>query len=173
MTKYIVAYVKGCDRCQRYKNYPMAPAGKLKPLEIPKGPWKSVTADFIVKLPKAQGYNAILVTVCRGTKQAHFIPTVEETSARGTAVLYRDNVWKLHGLPEEIITDKDPRFASDFIKELNTILGIKTKISTPYHPQTDGQTERVNQELEQYLRLFIERRQEDWPEWLALAEFEC
>ena len=171
MTKYIVAYVKGCDRCQRYKNYPMAPAGKLKPLEIPKGPWKSVTADFIVKLPEAQGYNAILVTVCRGTKQAHFIPTVEETSARGTAVLYRDNVWKLHGLPEEIITDKDPRFASDFIKELNTILGIKTKISTPYHPQTDGQTERVNQELEQYLRLFIERRQEDWPEWLALAEF--
>src|SRR6516164_9145336 len=171
ITRFVIEYIKGCDKCQRYKNHPELPAGKLKPLEVPSGPWKSISADFIVKLPQAQGFDSILVTVCRATKQAHFIPTTEEISARGTAILFKENVWKLHGLPEEIVTDMDPRFASNFMKELNSILGIKIKLSTPYHPQSDGQTERVNQELEQYLRLFISHQQDDWPLWLSMAEF--
>ena len=85
------------------------------------------------------------------TKMVHFISTMEKTSAEGLARLFRDNVWKLHGLPESIILDRGPQFAAGLMRELNKMLGIKTKLSTAFHPQTDGQTERINQELEQYL----------------------
>ena len=81
------------------------------------------------------------------------------------------DLWKLHGLPETALSDRGPQFVAGFMKELNDILGIKTKLSTAYHPQTDGQTERVNQEVEQYLRLFVSHRQNDWPEWISGAEF--
>jgi len=101
----------------------------------------------------------------------HFVATTEGTSAEGLARLFRDNVWKLHGLLESVVLDRGPQFAVELMKELNRMLGIKTKLSTAFHPQTDGQTERMNQELEQYLQLFIEHRQKDWPEWLAAAEF--
>jgi len=101
----------------------------------------------------------------------HFIPTTEKISAEGLARLFRDNVWKLHGLPESIISDKGPQFAAGLMRELNEMLGIKSKLSMAFHPQTDGQMERVNQELEQYLRMFIDHRQEQWPEWLEIAEF--
>ena len=85
--------------------------------------------------------------------------------------MFWDNVWKLHGLPESVVSDRGPQFAAELTKELNRMLGIKTKLLTAFHPQTDGQTERMNQELEQYLQFFIEHRQKDWPEWLAMAEF--
>jgi len=91
---------------------------------------------------------------------AHFIPTTEKTLAEGLAVLFRDHVWKLHGLPESIISDRGAQFAAGLIKELNGMLGIKTKLSTAFHPQTDGQTERANQELEQYLRMFVDYHQD-------------
>ena len=112
----------------------------------------------------AQGYNTILVVCDRLTKMAHFIPTTEKTSAEGLVRLFRDHVWKLHGLPESIISDQGAQFAANLMKELNQILGIETKLSTAFHPQTDGQTEWTNQELEQYLRMFIDHRQEQWPE---------
>jgi hypothetical protein len=89
----------------------------------------------------------------------------------GLAHLYRDHVWKLHGLPRTVISDCGPQFAAAFMKELNKLLGIQTKLSTTYHPQTDGQTEWMNQEIEQYLRMFVDYHQTNWPEWLALAEF--
>jgi len=111
------------------------------------------------------------VVVDRLTKMAHFIPTTEETTAGGLAQLFRDNVWKLHGLPESIISDRGPQFAAGVMRELNAMLGIDSKLSTAFHPQTDGQTERMNQELEQYLRMFIDHRQDQWPEWLGTAEF--
>jgi len=90
----------------------------------------------------------------------YFIPTTEKTSAEGLVRLFRDNVWKLHGLPESIILDRRPQFVAGLMKELNRMLGIKSKLSTAFHSQIDGQTERVNQELEQYLRMFIDHRQE-------------
>jgi len=91
---------------------------------------------------------------------AHFVVTTEKTSAEGLAKLFRDNVWKLHRLLESIVLDRGMQFAAGIIKELNNLLGIQTKLSTAYHPQTDGQTERINQELEQYLRVFIDHKQE-------------
>ena len=130
-----------------------------------------ISADFITKLPLAQGYDSILVVVNRLTKIVHFIPTTEKTSAEGLARLFRDNMWKLHSLPESIISDWGPQFAAGLMKELNQMLEIKSKLSIAFYSQTDRQTERVNQELEQYLRMFIDHRQEQWPEWLEMAEF--
>jgi len=96
---------------------------------------------------------------------------MEKTSAEGLARLFRDNVWKLHGLPESIISDRGPQLMAGLMRELNEMLGIKSKLSMVFYPQTNGQTERVNQELEQYLRMFINHRQKQWPEWLGTAEF--
>ena len=130
-----------------------------------------MTVDFIMKLPVVAGKDAILVVCDQLLKMMHFVTTTEEISAEGLARLLRDNVWKLHGLPESVVSDRGLQFAAELMRELNRMLGIKTKLSTAFHPQTDGQTERMNQELEQYLRFFIKHRQKDWPEWLAAAEF--
>ena len=118
-----------------------------------------------------QGYDALFITCCRYTKQAHIIPTSTTTSARGLATLFRDHIWKLHGLPVTALSDRGPQFAAEFMKELNEILGIKTKLLMVYHPQTDGQMEQVNQKIEQYLRMFISHRQNNWPEWIICAKF--
>ena len=101
----------------------------------------------------------------------HFVTTTEGTIAEGLARLFRDNVWRLYRLLESVVLDRSPQFAAELTKELNRILGIKTKLLTAFHPQTDGQMERMNQELEQYLWFFVDHRQKDWPEWLALVEF--
>jgi len=125
--------------------------------------------DFITKLPVVAEKDVILVVCDRLSKMAYFIATTEGISVEGLARLFRDNIWKLHGLPESIVSDWGPQFATCLTKKLNRMLGIKTKLSTAFHPQTDGQTECMNQELEQYLRFFIEHRQKDWPEWLVSA----
>jgi len=102
---------------------------------------------------------------------AHFIVTTEKTLAEGFTRLFWDHVWKLHRLPESIISDRGMQFAVEMIKEVNNLLGIQTKLSMAYYPQTDRQTERINQELEQYLRVFIDYKQEQWPDWLGTVEF--
>jgi len=139
--------------------------------EVPTKPWSHLTVDFITKLLVVAGKDAVLVVCDRLSKMTHFVATIEGTSAEGLARLFWDNVWKLHGLPESVVSDRGPQFAVELTKELNRMLGIKTKLSMVFHPQTDGQIERMNQKLEQYLRFFIENRQKDWPEWLAAAEF--
>src|SRR5882762_6761474 len=101
----------------------------------------------------------------------HVMPTTSSVTAEGVARLFRDNVWKLHGLPEKVLSDRGPQFASKVMREINRLLGIKTATSTAFHPQTDGQTERINQEIEQYLQLFVNHRQSDWINWLPMAEF--
>ena len=105
------------------------------------------------------------------SKITHFVATTEGTSAEGLARLFQDNIWKLHGLLESMVLDRGPQFAAELTKELNKMLEIKMKLSTAFHPQIDGQMEQINQELEQYLRFFVDYRQKDWPEWLASAEF--
>ena len=130
-----------------------------------------ISADFITKLPLAQGYNTILVVVDQLTEIVHFIPTTEKIMVEGLAKLFRDNMWKLYGLSESIILDRGPQFIAELMKELNQMLGIKRKMLMAFHPQTDSQIERINQELEQYLRMFIDHQQEQWPDWLGMAEF--
>jgi len=97
--------------------------------------------DFITKLPVVAGKDAILVVCNRLSKMTHFVATTEATSAEGLARLFRDNIWKLHGLPESIVSDRGPQFVAEFTKELNKMLGIETRLSTAFHPQTDGQME--------------------------------
>jgi len=171
VTKEIERYVDRCDACQRYKNRSKVPVGRLMPNAIPEKPWSYILADFITKLPLAQGYNAILVVCNHFSKMVYFIATTEKTSAEGLTKLFQDHIWKLHRLPESIISDRGVQFAAEMMKELNNLLGIQTKLSMAYHPQTDGQIERINQELEQYLRVFINHRQEQWLDWLGMVEF--
>jgi len=153
------------------KNRTEEVARKLKLGEVPEKPWTHILVDFITKLPMVAGKDAILVVCDRLSKITHFVATTEGTTAEGLVRLFRDNVWRLHGLPESVVLDRGLQFAVELTKELNRMLGIQTKLSTTFHPQTDRQTECMNQELEQYFQFFVDHRQKDWPEWLASAEF--
>ena len=169
--KEVKRYVEGYDQCQRMKNRAEMLAGKLKPNQVPERPWQHISVDSITKLPVSKGHDSILVVCDRFSKMSHFVATTKKTMVEGLARLFRDNVWKLHRLLESVISDREPQFAVGMTKELNKMLGIETKLSTAYHPETDRQTERTNQELEQYLRMYVNHRQNNWAEWLAMAEF--
>ena len=126
---------------------------------------------MIGELPESSGYNAIAVFVDRFSKQIHVIPSNTSCTALGMATLFRDHVFKLHGKPRKFISDRGGQYKSLFSDKFYRLSGIEANPSTAYHPQTDGQTERINQEIEQYLRLFINYHQSDWADWLALVEF--
>ena len=144
VTRDVGKYVEECDLCQRMKNRTEKLVGKLKLSEIPKKPWMYPMVNFITKLPVVAGKDAILVICDRLSKITHFVATTEGMSAEGLARLFWDNVWKLHGLPESVVLDQGPQFVAELTKELNRMLGIKMKLSTMFHPQMDGQTERMN-----------------------------
>ena len=171
ITKDIGKYVEGYDMCQRIKNRTETPAEKLKLSKVLEKLWTHIMVDFITKLLVVAGKDAILVVCNRLSKMTHFVATIKRMSAEGLARLFKNNTQKLHRLPESIVLDRRPQFATEMTKQLNRMLGIETRLSTLYHPQTDKQMERMNQELEQYLRFFIDHRQKDWPEWLVLVEF--
>ena len=171
VTRDVGRYVEGYDGCQRMKNRTEEPAGKLKLNKVPEKPWTHLMVDFIMKLPVVAGKDAILVVCNRLSKMAHFMATTEATSAEGLVRLFRDNIWKLHGLPESVVSDRRSQFVAELMKELNRMLGIETRLSTAFHLQTNGQMEQMNQELEQYLRFFVDHQQKDWLEHLARAEF--
>ena len=147
------------------------PAGKLRSNEIPRRLWQHISVDLITKLPMSKGYDSILVVCDRFSKMLYFVATTEKITVEGLTRLFRDNVWKLHGLLESVISDRGPQFVVGLMRELNKMLGIETKLSTAYYPQTDRQMERTNQELEQYLRMYVNHKQNNWSEWLAIAEF--
>src|SRR6266404_8481161 len=126
---------------------------------------------MIRELPDSKGYNATLMVVDCLSKWIHAIPTVTSLDSAGVARLFLEHVWHHHGLPEEVISNRRPAFMSNFSHELAALLGVKLTPSTSYHPQTDGQTERVNQEIEAYLRVFVSHRQDNWADWPPLAEF--
>jgi len=134
-------------------------------------PWTSISMDFIVGLPKSQGYTKIWVIVARFSKMAHFIPLKSEEHIKELALIFLKEIWRLHGLPATIISDRDTRFTSKFWMSLMQLLQVKLNVSTAFHPETDGQTERVNQTLEQYLRSYCSYQQDDWVSLLPFAEY--
>jgi len=146
-------------------------AGKLMTNCIPDNHWQTTLVDLITELLQSHGYDAIMVVVDRLSKHAHTVPTTSDVTALGIAWLFRDHVWKLHRLPEEVISELGTQFVSNFTHSLSQLLKIRIAVSTTYHLQTDGQTERVNREVEQFLRLFVNQCQDDWDEWLSIAEF--
>ena len=127
--------------------------------------------DLITELPQSHSYDSILVAVDQLSKRAHFIPTTSNATSLRVARLFRDSVWKLHGLPEEVISNRGPQFVLNFMWGLSKILGIKVTASMAYHPQMDSQTEHVNQEVKQFLHPFVNQRQDDWYDWISIAEF--
>lgn len=145
--------------------------GLLQPLPIPSEAWTSVGIDFITGLPKSDGKEVIMVVVDRLTKYAHFLPLSHPYTALTVAQAFLENVYKHHGLPTSIITDRDPIFTSRFWQELMNLIGIKLNMSSAYHPQSDGQTERVNQCLENYLRSMLIAQPQRWTKWLSLAQW--
>lgn len=122
-------------------------------------------------LPEVHGYNSILNIICRKSKDTIPVETRDELNSEGWANLLIKHVVSVHGIPHSITSDRGPQFVSQLIRDIYKKLGITGNPSTAYHPQTDGQTERINQELENYLRIFTSYRQDDWPDWLPLAAF--
>lgn len=170
---FIKKYVEGCALCQQMKVNTHLTTPPLTPIKLTlKRPFAQISMDFITGLPEDNGYDSVLVVVDQGlTKGVIFIPCNKTIDALGTADLLLHNVYKRFGLPDTIISDRGPQFAAKVFRELGRLLGIKTAMSTAYHPQTDGETERVNQELEVYLYMFCSNNPETWRTHLSLAEF--
>lgn len=164
-------YVKGCERCQATKKSRTMPTGLLQPHDTPSKPFKKICTNMVGELPEAGGFNAIVTISDMFTKCTRFIPFHTLLASEGMARIYRDQIFAQHGLPRAIVHDRGPQYHSIFMKELYRLLSITPNYTTAYHPQTNGQSERINQELEHYLRLFINHHQNDWHEWLPLAEF--
>jgi hypothetical protein len=163
-------YIKSCEYCQRNKPTTTSPAGLLQSLEIPAKKWDSISMDFITHMPLVDGFDSVLTVVDRLSKMVRFIPTTTTATAKDVARLVFDNVVCLFGLPLDIVSDRDPKFVSEFWEELWKVMGTKLSRSTAYHPQSDGQTEIMNRFLNDYLRNFCVSHS-DWLQHLKVAEF--
>ncbi|WVZ80657.1 hypothetical protein U9M48_028115 [Paspalum notatum var. saurae] len=172
MKRAVAEYVAVCDTCQRVKVEHQRPARLLQPLKAPEWKWEEITMDFIVGLPRTQkGYNSIWVVVDRLTKVAHFIPVNTTYSGARLAELYISRIVCLHGVPKKIISDRGSQFTSLFWEQLYDSLDTKLRFSIAYHPQTDGQTERTNQVLEDMLRACAIQYGTSWDKCLPYAKF--
>ncbi|KAK1435339.1 hypothetical protein QVD17_01100 [Tagetes erecta] len=172
MKRDIVKYVEKCLTCLQVKAEHQKPYGKIQPLEIPKWKWEHITMDLITKLPKTtKGFDAIWVIVDRLTKSAHFLPIKECYSSESMAEVYIKEVISRHGVPVTIVSDRDTRFTSRFWRKFQDELGTRLLISTAYHPQTDGQSERTIQTLEDMLRACIIDFGGSWEKYLPLTKF--
>ncbi|GAB2293176.1 hypothetical protein Dimus_038252 [Dionaea muscipula] len=167
----VVKYVKECDTCQRTKAPTQSYVGLLQPLAIPKQAWKDVSMGFIEGVSRSDGKECILVVVDRFTKYTHFMALSHPFTAPRVAQLFLDHVVRLHGIPKRMVSDRDKIFTSLFWQELFRLYGAKLNLYTAYHPQSDGQTERVNRCVKDYLRAMILQGPKKWSTWLAIAEW--
>ncbi|PIL32326.1 hypothetical protein GSI_05572 [Ganoderma sinense ZZ0214-1] len=170
MRGFIDGYVTGCDTCQRHKPA-RHPRAVLQPHDVPEGPWQTMGVDLITGLPLVDGFDAIIVYSDHYTKQVHVLPTTTDVDAAGIADIHYREIFRLHGIPTKVVSDRGPQFAARFMHALYTKLGITRALTTAYHPQSNGQTERANQEVEKHLRLFSNARHDDWVKYLPTAEF--
>jgi hypothetical protein len=171
MKSDVKKFIKECDVCQRVKAENLSPAGLLQPLPIPDRPWSSISMDFIEGLPLSHGYSVVWVVVDRLTKYGHFIPLKHPFTAEKLAQIFMTELFKLHGMPLDIVSDRDSTFTSRFWTEIFKLQGVFLAFSTAYHPQSDGQTEAVNKYLENYLRCMVGDKPKEWVDWLPLAQY--
>ena len=171
MKQDIRKYIAACNICQQAKVEHTKTPGTLQPLPIPTHAWTIISLDFVEGLPKSQKFDTILVVIDKFTKYGHFIPLSHPYTAFTVAQLFINHVYKLHGLPQVIISDRDKVFTSALWRELFKLSDTTLNMSSSYHPQTDGQTERLNQCLETYLCCMVHACPTKWSHWLSLAEF--
>lgn len=169
--KKVRKYIGNCDTCLRDKPTRHLPYGEMQISEVPKKPWEWITMDFITKLPESEGHDMIMVIVDKLTKYAYMIPTTEKIDAKQMASILVRNIFANHGTPRKITSDRDKLFTSNMWRSFADQIGIEHRLSTAYHPQTNGQTERTNQTLEQYLRHYVNYQQNNWSELLPVAQF--
>jgi len=172
MNEQITDFVRSCLQYQKNKAARHQPYGLLTPMELPYAPWQSIAMDFITDLPLSERCDQLWLIIDRFMKMAHFIPLQKDSkSASDLARTFAWEVWRHHGLPSDIVSDRVSRFTSAVWQEFLKFSGIRPRMSTAFHPQTDGQTERLNQTIEAYLRSFISYEQDDWVSLLPMAEF--
>ena len=168
---FVKDYVSSCTSCGRAKVPSHRPYGLLKQLPIPAHPWHSISMDFIEQLPSSDGFTSILVVVDRLSKQGIFIPTYDTITSPELAKLFVAHVFSKHGVPTHVASNRGSEFVSHFFRLLGKALGMTLHFTSGYHPEGDGQTERTNQTLEQYLRIYCNYQQDNWAKLLPLAEF--
>ena len=172
MTKFVHEYVDGCTTCQSTKNLMYKTWPPIQPLEMTNTPWRFISTDFVTDLPESKGYDSINVVVDQGLSKGIIITPCKKTiMAEETTTLFQNNVFNRHGLPTKIVSDCSLQFAAKFTQELWKQLGISPALSMAYHPQTDGETEQVNQEIKQFLRIFYNYYQDNWVDLIPFAEF--
>lgn len=171
MRKDVKRFVAACDQCQRQNYEALKPPGLLQSLPIPEAIWVDISMDFIEGLPPSQGKNAILVVVDRLSKYGHFIAISHPYTATGIADIFLKEIFRLHGMPRSIVSDRDPIFTSHFWETLFKLQGTKLCRSSAYHPQSDGQTEVVNRSVEHFLRCYVADKPTNWTELLHWAEW--
>jgi hypothetical protein len=164
-------YVSNCRTCGRIKARRDRHQGLLQPLPIPERSWQHISVDFITHLPLSNGYDAVLVIVDRLTKMRHYVPCHMTDNAEDVSRIFIREIYRLHGAPVSVISDRDIRFVNEFWKHLSKRLQLSTRMTVAHRPEGDGQTERMNAVLEQHLRAYISYMQDDWSDWLPLAEF--
>lgn len=167
----IYRYVTSCKVCQECKHDNTKPSGLLNPFPIPSETWQHISMDFVEGLPKSQGYSVLWVIVDRLSKYAHFIPLKHPYTANSLAQVFMQEIYRLHGMPKTMVSDRDPIFTSNLWKEIFNLMRSTLSYNTVYHPQSDGQTEILNKGLETYLRCFCSEKPKNWAHWLYLAEW--
>lgn len=171
MIASVKKYVQSCPICQRNKPIGQKPAGLLQPLPVPNLPWSMISMDLITNLSAVDGHDAIFTVTDRFSKMVHFIPCSKTVTSEGLWELFAANVLKLHGYPEVVISDRDPRFVAQYWQSQMQSIGARLNMSTAGHPQTDGASERANRTVEQMLRCYVDGRQENWVRMLPMVEF--
>lgn len=171
MKEAIKTYVNNCEVCAKAKSEHSRLPSLLHPLPIPDHSWHVISLDFIEGLPKSKSFDTILVVIDKLTKYAHFIPITHPYTAMSVAQAFLNHIYKLHGLPQVIISDRDKNFTSTLWQEIFRLSETTLNMSSSYHPQTNGQTERLNQCLETFLRCMVNACPKRWAQWLSLAEY--
>jgi hypothetical protein len=171
MVKDVQNFCTSCGVCQTTKTDNRRPQGLLHPLSVPHRPWGSIGMDFVGPFLEANGYDYCLVVICRLTSMVHLLPITKTIKASEVTFLYLSQIVRLHGMPDSIVSDRDPKFTSAFWQELQRLLGAKLRMSTAFHPQTDGATERAIRIVSQILRAEVSPDQKNWYEKLPMVEF--
>ena len=172
MNEQIIDFVRSCPECQKNKTARHQPYSLSSPLELPYAPWQTIAMDFVTELPVSEESDQLWMVIDRFTKMAHFLPLKQEGKmAADLAIIFTREVWRFHGLPTDIVLDRDSWFTSEVWKEFLQLSGIRPRMSTAFHPQTNGQMEWLNQTIEAYLRALVSKEQDDWVHLLPIAEF--